>query len=61
MGADLAIGKLADAAGVNVETIRYYRRRGLLTLAVVFSMPLIVANAGGRPGPERCAWAVRRR
>lgn len=30
MVADLTIGKLADAAGVNVETIRYYQRRGLL-------------------------------
>lgn len=30
MGAKLTIGKLADAAGVNVETIRYYQRRGLL-------------------------------
>jgi MerR family mercuric resistance operon transcriptional regulator len=27
---DLTIGKLADSAGVNVETIRYYQRRGLL-------------------------------
>lgn len=26
----LTIGKLAQAAGVNVETIRYYQRRGLL-------------------------------
>jgi DNA-binding transcriptional MerR regulator len=26
----LTIGRLADAAGVNVETIRYYERRGLL-------------------------------
>lgn len=30
MVADLTIGKLADAAGVNIETIRYYQRRGLL-------------------------------
>ncbi|GHD82047.1 Hg(II)-responsive transcriptional regulator [Vogesella fluminis] len=30
MAADLTIGKLAEAAGVNVETIRYYQRRGLL-------------------------------
>lgn len=30
MGADLTIGKLAEAAGVNIETIRYYQRRGLL-------------------------------
>ena len=27
---ELTIGKLADAAGVNVETIRYYQRLGLL-------------------------------
>jgi MerR family mercuric resistance operon transcriptional regulator len=30
MSASLSIGKLARAAGVNVETIRYYQRRGLL-------------------------------
>jgi MerR family mercuric resistance operon transcriptional regulator len=30
MDANLTIGKLADAAGVNIETIRYYQRRGLL-------------------------------
>lgn len=30
MATELTIGKLADAAGVNVETIRYYQRRGLL-------------------------------
>ena len=30
MASDLTIGKLADAAGVNIETIRYYQRRGLL-------------------------------
>lgn len=28
--AGLTIGRLADEAGVNVETIRYYQRRGLL-------------------------------
>ena len=28
--AELTISKLADAAGVNIETIRYYQRRGLL-------------------------------
>ena len=27
---DLTIGRLAKAAGVNVETIRYYQRRGLI-------------------------------
>ena len=31
MATSLSIGKLAQAAGVNVETIRYYQRRGLLT------------------------------
>ncbi|UJS26370.1 MerR family transcriptional regulator [Thiothrix winogradskyi] len=30
MGDNLTIGKLAKIAGVNVETIRYYQRRGLL-------------------------------
>jgi MerR family transcriptional regulator, mercuric resistance operon regulatory protein len=30
MGAELTIGRLAKAAGVNVETIRYYQRRGLI-------------------------------
>jgi MerR family mercuric resistance operon transcriptional regulator len=30
MAAGLGIGKLAEAAGVNIETIRYYQRRGLL-------------------------------
>ncbi|MBM3105856.1 Hg(II)-responsive transcriptional regulator [Pseudomonas sp. V1] len=30
MSAELTIGKLAKAAGVTVETIRYYQRRGLL-------------------------------
>jgi MerR family mercuric resistance operon transcriptional regulator len=28
--AGLTIGRLADEAGVNVETIRYYQRRGLV-------------------------------
>lgn len=30
MATKLTIGKLAEAAGVNIETIRYYQRRGLL-------------------------------
>ena len=30
METELTIGKLANAAGVSVETIRYYQRRGLL-------------------------------
>jgi MerR family mercuric resistance operon transcriptional regulator len=30
MAKELTIGKLADATNVNVETIRYYQRRGLL-------------------------------
>jgi MerR family mercuric resistance operon transcriptional regulator len=31
MRSHLTIGKLAESAGVNVETIRYYQRRGLLS------------------------------
>ena len=31
MATELSIGSLAGSAGVNVETIRYYQRRGLLT------------------------------
>lgn len=31
MDPDLSIGRLAAKAGVNVETIRYYQRRGLLS------------------------------
>ncbi|HKQ35399.1 MAG TPA: Hg(II)-responsive transcriptional regulator [Nitrospiraceae bacterium] len=30
MAAELTIGRVAKLAGVNVETIRYYQRRGLL-------------------------------
>ncbi|GAC1645371.1 MAG: Hg(II)-responsive transcriptional regulator [Acidobacteriaceae bacterium] len=30
MAAGLTIGKLAEAAGVNIETVRYYQRQGLL-------------------------------
>ena len=30
MTTGLSIGKLAQTAGVNIETIRYYQRRGLL-------------------------------
>lgn len=30
MGQDLTIGKVARAAGVHVETVRYYQRRGLV-------------------------------
>ena len=30
MQAELTIGRLAEEAGVNVETIRYYQRRGLM-------------------------------
>ncbi|MBC3879499.1 MerR family DNA-binding transcriptional regulator [Undibacterium sp. FT79W] len=30
MERSLTIGKVAAAAGVNVETIRFYQRRGLL-------------------------------
>ena len=29
---DMTIGRLAHAAGINIETIRYYQRRGLLAM-----------------------------
>ncbi len=29
---NMTIGKLADAAGVNVETVRFYQRKGLLEI-----------------------------
>jgi len=32
MSPDMTIGRLARAAGINIETIRYYQRRGLLAL-----------------------------
>jgi len=35
-----SIGQLAEAAGVNIETVRYYHRRGLI--------PLPPKRAGGR-------------
>lgn len=54
-GGELTIGKLAAAAGVNVETVRYYERRGLI------AQP---ASSGGyrRYGPahvERLAFIRR--
>ena len=30
MAVEMTIGRLAKAAGVNVETVRYYQRRGLI-------------------------------
>lgn len=30
MGTELTIGKVAKRAGVNIQTVRYYERRGLL-------------------------------
>jgi MerR family mercuric resistance operon transcriptional regulator len=30
----MTIGQLAEAAGVNVETIRYYQRRGLMPIPI---------------------------
>ena len=42
---DMSIARLGSAAGVGVETVRYYQRRGLLA---------VPASAGGirRYGPE---------
>ena len=52
MNDQLTIGNLARAAGVNVETIRYYQRRGLLYEPV---KPL----GGHRRYPARTAMRVR--
>lgn len=42
----MAIGRLAAAAGVNVETVRYYQRRGLL------ARPERARGAIGRYAPD---------
>ena len=52
MDPNLPIGRLAAKAGVNVETIRYYQRRGLL------SEPAKPLN-GHRRYPADCAKRVR--
>ena len=44
-----SIGQLAEAAGVNIETVRYYHRRGLIPLP-----PKRVEMAAQRC--EFCAW-----
>jgi len=45
------IGRLAKEAGVNVETVRYYERRGLLQLPP--------ASAGGRDYGGEALWRLR--
>lgn len=45
MAEDMSIGQLAAAAGVNVETVRYYQRRGLL------AQPTRANGGIGRYGP----------
>ncbi|TAN03606.1 MAG: MerR family transcriptional regulator [Rhodanobacteraceae bacterium] len=52
MASTLSIGRLAQAAGVNVETIRYYQRRGLLAVP---PKPL----GGQRRYPEDAVKCVR--
>ena len=46
---DMTIGRLARAAGINIETIRYYQRRGLL------AMPRKPAGGVRRYAPETLA------
>lgn len=48
----LTIGRLADEAGVNVETVRYYERRGLL------DEPPRSAS-GYRQYPAEALWRLR--
>ena len=45
MTSELTIGRLADEANVNVETIRYYQRRGLM------AEPAKPSNGHRRYGP----------
>jgi DNA-binding transcriptional MerR regulator len=45
------IGRLAAEAGVNVETVRYYERRGLLEQPP--------AGAGGREYGDEALWRLR--
>ena len=45
----MTIGRLARAAGINIETIRYYQRRGLL------AMPRKPAGGVRRYAPETLA------
>ena len=52
MNVELTIGRLAKAAGVNVETIRYYQRRGLVDEP---AKPL----GGHRRYAPSAAWRVR--
>ena len=47
------IGKLAEAAGVHVETIRYYERRGLL------EQPPRAPGAGYRRYPADDLWRLQ--
>jgi hypothetical protein len=46
--AKLTIGHIARSAGVNIETVRYYQRRGLVPLppkrALVQQMALVFTN-----------------
>lgn len=49
MESSLTIGKLAAAAGVNLETIRYYQRRGLL------ETPTRPPGGQRRYGPDQAA------
>ena len=46
MATELTIGRLAEEAGVNVETIRYYQRRGLM------DEPIKPANGHRRYAPD---------
>jgi DNA-binding transcriptional MerR regulator len=45
------IGRLAAEAGVNVETVRYYERRGILERPP--------SQAGGRVYGEEALWRIR--
>lgn len=58
---ELTIGRLADEAGVNVETIRNYQRRGLIRsrrgrTTGTAGMPVRLSSAFASSSARRC-WA----
>ncbi len=51
VGRRRTIGRLAAEVGVNVETVRYYERRGIIARPP--------AQAGGRVYGEEAVWRIR--
>ena len=56
MGKAMTVGQLAEAAGVGVETVRYYQRRGLLPTP---ARPLAGRRSYGEDALRRIAFIRR--